>query len=275
MDNENGEMDMVREPMVDGIFYPADRAELTGAVQHLLSQSLALPQSVTAIVSPHASFEFSGKTMAEAYKVAAGQKPDRIVIIAPCFHSRETALYLPESPVFRTPLGQSRVDSEFLGNLLETSTLIQKDDLPHLQEHTIEIQLPFIQYLFPETSIVPLLMGNAHESVFRALVAGLSICLPEASGDTLIVISANLTGVQDQSRASRDAERMIDLIINGDYQEIIDLAQRNEILDENVGPLAFAAWFSTEHEATVIARTSSLSVNCDTTNVVEYGALSF
>jgi AmmeMemoRadiSam system protein B len=274
MDFESGETGMVREPMVEGIFYPAEPEELTAAVRQLLSQSQALPQKVHAIVSPHASYEFSGQLMADAFKTAAGQSPDRVVIIAPCFHCRENAIYLPESPVFRSPIGESRVDMEVIESLLETSTLIQKNDLPHLQEHAIEVQLPFIQYLFPQAAIVPVLMGSTHEAVFRALVAGLTLCFGEGCAD-LVVVSANLTGVLDQSRAVREAARTIDLVTSGNYSALFEQSGFPESSNENYGPLAVAAWLALEYDAQVIARSNSLTVHYDSTNVVEYGALAF
>jgi AmmeMemoRadiSam system protein B len=274
MDSDSGDTGMVREPMVEGIFYPAEPAELTAAVRQLLSQANALPQHVRAILSPHASYEFAGQLMANAFKTAAGQPPERVAIIAPCFHSRENAIYLPESPVFRSPIGESRVDMEIVDSLLETSTLIQKNDLPHLQEHAIEVQLPFIHYLFPQATIVPILMGSTQESVFRALVAGLTLCLGDG-GAELLVISANLTGVLDQSRAVREAARTIDLVTSGNYAAFFEQTGRAEPANENNGPLAVAAWLALEYDAQVIARSNSLTVHYDSTNVVEYGALAF
>lgn len=275
MDLENGETDMVREPMVEGIFYPAEPNELTAEIRQLLSQSAVLPQTVHAITSPHASLEFAGRIMADAFKTAAGRSPERIIIIAPCFHCRENAIFLPESPVFRTPIGESRVDMEMVQSLLETSTIMHQNDVPHLQEHAIEVQLPFIHYLFPKARIVPILMGSAHESVFRALVAGLTLCLDDADRPDLVVISANLTGVLDQSRAARDAERIIDLVTSGNHDGLLEQASHSEPHSENNGPLAIAAWLASEYDAQVVARTNSLTVHYDTTNVVEYGALAF
>ena len=273
MHTEEEDTELVREPMVEGIFYPADSQQLTSQIGQFFSQSSAVPQISQLIVSPHGSHDFSGKIMAAAFKSAAASTPKRVVIIAPCFHSRESAVFVPESMIFRTPLGDSRVDMQMINELLETSTLIQKNDLPHLQEHTIEVQIPFIQYLFPQAAIVPILMGSSSEMVLKTLIAGLTICLPAIQPDNLIVVSANLTGILDQSRASRDAEKMIDMVTSGNWQGLLDAVDRNEIMDENAGPLALAAWFAQEYEAQVVARSNSLSVHYDTTNVVEYAAL--
>jgi AmmeMemoRadiSam system protein B len=273
MDLEGDMIELVREPMVEGIFYPAETKELETRLGRLFSQAVNVPQNCELIVSPHASLEFSGPVMAAAFKSAAAAAPRRIFIVAPCCHSREPAIYLPESALFRTPGGDSRVDMATVQELLETSTLIQKNDLPHLQEHAIEVQLPFIQYLFPKAGIVPILMGNASERVVRTLISGLTICLPEIGPDNLLVVSANLTGILDQNRAMRDAQKMLDLVTRGDWAGIVESVARNEIMDENAGPLAIAAWYARERDPQVVARSNSLSVNYDTTNVVEYAAL--
>ena len=156
---------MVREAMVEGIFYPADRPELIATIQALLANSRILPGKSRLIVSPHGSFEFSGAIMADAYKAVSACQPQRILVIGPCFHKKTSSIYLPESGLFRTPLDESPVDQQFIDALLDTSTVIVQNDLPHLEEHSIEVQLPFIQYLFPQVPIVPILLGGSSDRI--------------------------------------------------------------------------------------------------------------
>lgn len=270
---EDPETPMIRDAMVDGIFYPADRPELSATIQALLSHSGALPGLARLIVSPHGSFEFSGGVMADAFKTAAAGHPARIVVVGSCFHQDQALAYLPESSLFRTPLGDSRVDGEAVSALLETSTNIIRNDLPHLQEHTIEVQLPFIQYLFPEAPIVPVLIGSPAPSVFSALTNALAMVLPRLAGSSLVVVSSNLSAVLDRKLAHREADLALNMVLTGQSDAMLDLAQRHELSAENAAALAVAAFFAQDNDTQIIARSSSLPIHYDPTNVVEYAAL--
>jgi len=273
MDNDSTPEVMVREAMVEGIFYPADRPELISTIQGLLSNSRILPGKARMIVSPHGSFEFSGAIMADAYKTVSASHPQRILVIGPCFHKNSPSIYLPESGLFRTPLDESPVDLAFVNAMLDTSTVIVQNDLPHLQEHSIEVQLPFIQYLFPRVPIVPILLSGSSEIVFRSIISALSIVLRDQIDLTMIVISSNLSTVMDRGQARRESEIILDLVTGGKSAELIAAANRNEISGENVAALAVMAYFARDGEISIVAQGSSLSVHYDPTNVVEYAAL--
>ena len=198
---------MVREPIVEGIFYPADADGLKAKIQALLAHSTTLPGHAKLIVSPHGSFEFSGAIMAEAYRATAAANPKRIIVIGSCFHTKQSAIFLPESTLFRTPLGDSPVDTKFIDELMDVSTIMVRNDLPHLEEHSIEVQLPFIQYLFPGIPIIPILLGNSSNAVFKSLIAGFSLTMADVSQRCLLVISSNMSAALDRTQAHREAEQ--------------------------------------------------------------------
>lgn len=259
--------------MVEGIFYPADRPELISTIQGLLTNSRMLPGKSRLIVSPHGSFEFSGAIMADAYKSVSASNPQRVIIIGPCFHKNSLSIYLPESKVFRTPLDESAVDMDFVSAMMDTSTVISQNDLPHLQEHSIEVQLPFIQYLFPHVPVVPILLGSSSDIVFRSIIAALSLALGDQANHSLIVISSNLSSVLDRQQAHRESEIFLDMITSGKSSELIAAANRNEISKEIASVLAVVAHYAHDAEISIVAQDSSLSVHYDPTNVVEYAAL--
>jgi hypothetical protein len=147
----------VREAIVAGIFYPEDAAGLSARLGAALLEASGpatldgSPRPV-AILSPHAAFDYSCDVQAAAWSAVGSRRIDRIVIIAPLRREGGSVAYLPESEAFQTPLGDVEVDLGACADLESCNTLFVTNDIPHLESHAVEVQLPFMRYLFPEAS---------------------------------------------------------------------------------------------------------------------------
>jgi hypothetical protein len=165
----------VRQPAVAGRFYPADRARCIREIERCLPDSLPsdLPERIVGGIVPHAGWAFSGPTAAKVFSAIASQfTPDTVVLLS-AMHARgasQPALY--GSGAWRTPLGEAPVDEELAQVLLSTDGEFVDRPAAHAGEHSAEVQVPFIQHLFPEAQILPIMMPPDQEAVSAGKVLG-------------------------------------------------------------------------------------------------------
>lgn len=223
---------------MDGIFYPADKAELTELIVRYLSESSESAGKAGAIVSPHAAYEYTGRHIASAFRSAEGRSIETVVIIAPVHREPDDAIFLTESASFMTPLGPIAVDTELTHDLETCSTRIYRNDIPHLEEHAVEVHLPFIQHLFPKASIVPILMGRTSVANSRLLSNAIRTTFDGRFDRTLIVVSSNLSTHGVESEARNSAARLIEFAHRRDWEGLIAAYQRKEVTACGAGCVA-------------------------------------
>jgi len=191
-------MQSVRSPNVAGLFYPADAQELRREVARYVSDGK--PGRVDrpkALIAPHAGYVYSGPVAGHAYAQLAGMadRIERVVLLAPSHRYPFRGLARPSVQAFRTPLGEVQVDTRALDSL---------DDLPQAHrldtafagEHSLEVQLPFLQATLGEFRIVPLLVGDADGAEVAEVLERLW-----GGDETLIVVSSDLSHYLDYESA--------------------------------------------------------------------------
>lgn len=191
-------MHKVRAAVVDEIFYPAEPRALADAVKGLLAGSDVAEGAAWALILPHAAYSLAGGLLAAGFRAAARRSVERVVLLAPMHRDAGNKIVLPESHAFMTPLGEVPVDSVLVGELEGWSTAIVRSDLPHLEEHSVEVCLPFVQVAFPRAAIVPILVGRTPSGLVRTLARALRTALGPVPGPawdrTLVIASTNLNG---------------------------------------------------------------------------------
>jgi len=219
----------IRETIVDGIFYPENPSRLRDDVTDLLTANIP-DTECTGVLVPHAAFTFSGK-YAGAGIAALSRTPDveTIVILAPVHRDPSDGVFLPESGFFRTPLGTVPVDTDLVDELAECSTKVSINDIPHLDEHCIEVILPFVQVQFPSAKIVPILLGKPTQSAVKALASALNIVFTDRQEATRFIVSSNLTGTFMPDEAIQQADHFLSLISEGSWDELAPLLLADEI----------------------------------------------
>ena len=203
----------VRQPAVAGRFYPGSKAQLAEAVQGYLRDSQATTASdppPKALIVPHAGYIYSGAVAATAYARLSALRGlvKRVVLLGPAHYLLGPAHYVPlrglaasSARAFATPLGEVPVDGAAIEALRGLRQVTQRDDV-HEPEHSIEVQLPFLQTMLRDVAIVPLAVGDASYDEVREVIERLW-----GGPETLIVISSDLSHYYPYETARRlDAE---------------------------------------------------------------------
>ena len=193
-----------RPPAVAGRFYPAEPQRLAADVQRYLNAATAPedcldPPLVKAIIAPHAGYPYSGPIAATAYlHLACSDVPvRRFVLVGPAHFAPVRGLALSGASAFDTPLGRVPVDEEARAAALSLPG-VAVDDTAHRPEHCLEVQLPFLQTLFPDFTIVPLLVGDTTPEQVAAVLERLW-----DGPETRIIISSDLSHYHDAPTARR------------------------------------------------------------------------
>lgn len=180
-------MPIVRPPAVAGTFYPGSRARLIADVDELLAGTPPpAGPAPKALIVPHAGYIYSGPIAARAY---AHLKPiadriSRVVLLGPSHRVHVNGLALPEATVFETPLGPASIDAEAAAKLPG----VVKSAAAHAREHSLEVQIPFLQRILPRFDLVPLAVGDARPGTVAAVIDALW-----GGPETIILISSDLS----------------------------------------------------------------------------------
>jgi hypothetical protein len=238
-----------RPALTEGIFYPSDGKELQDLTGRLLEEAEALtgpdsqpsigsgsgspgpaPRNAAGTVIPHASYDIVGRSIAAGLLPLRNRTaPRRIISVAPVHREPFDGCVLPGFRAFRSPLGTAAVDEAAVARIIEDSrnrtsaeTGIRLDSTPFLEEHALELALPFLQRLSGETPVVPVLIGNNSAASLRALRRILTLLTGDDPflEEHYLLVSSNLTGYVDRSRAASQRDRFLELMRGGDAREL-------------------------------------------------------
>ncbi len=220
---------IIREPVVEGIFYPKRRGDLESLVWKSLETASASRGSAHGLILPHAGYSYCSGLLAAGFSAAAEGKPERIVCVATVHREESDSIFLTESSAFRTPLGEIPVDIGGGEQLMGYTTIIVKNDIPHLEEHSIEVLLPYLQTVFPGTPFLPILLGKNSSAIARVLAMAFTGAFGRPSDNTLFIISSSLARNSTPEKARESAEKLVSLTDRGDAESILKAHERKEI----------------------------------------------
>lgn len=225
-------MTTVRPPAVAGSFYPADAEALRAALDaHLAAAAAPSAPCPKIIVAPHAGYLYSGSVAAEAYAPLARwrERIRRVVLLGPVHRVAVRGLAAPTATAFATPLGEVRIDGAALASLRELPQVVFSDR-PHAPEHSLEVQLPFLQAVLGDAfGLVPLAVGDATPAEVAEVIERLW-----GGDETIFVISTDLSHylpyAQAQAIDRRTAERILGCATDLEGQEACGAAPLNGAL---------------------------------------------
>ena len=193
----------VRKPAVAGAFYPADPGLLRSLIERFLAEASRRGPQPEGLIVPHAGYVYSGPIAGNAYALLTSTtgQIDRVAILGPAHYVPFAGLAASAADAFATPLGELPVDQTVMDELTRLPQ-VQVSEVAHQQEHSLEVQLPFLQVTLGEVPIVPLVVGQASPEEVADIVRAL-----RATPGTLIVVSSDLSHYLDYWTAKAvDAE---------------------------------------------------------------------
>ncbi|MBN1635534.1 MAG: AmmeMemoRadiSam system protein B [Deltaproteobacteria bacterium] len=193
----------IRKSVISGSWYPGNPKTLRETVLGYLEEATIpeIPNRPSAIISPHAGYIYSGPVAAFAYKAVKNYYYTKVVVISPSHRAHFPFLSVWGKGGYETPLGMISVDEVLCEKLTRESERIKVDKSPHMQEHALEIQLPFLQTIFGSFKLCPVIMGEQDISHSMALAGALhrSIDNPD---DVLVVASSDLSHFYNSVKAA-------------------------------------------------------------------------
>jgi len=268
----------IRPPGVAGGFYPADAKQLQEEIDRLIAQAQApeIRAPLVALISPHAGYMYSGGVAAYGYSLLKGREIKRVVVISPSHFEAFPFASVYDGDAYETPLGPVPVDKEFAKKLARSSRLIRLSDRGHRvvkgrAEHSLEVQLPFLQRVLGEFTLVPVVMGDQTYETCRALGVALAKLIEEPG--TLIVASSDLSHYHPYKQAVKLDHKVIQAIEDWDYLSLHrSLEQR--IWEACGGGPIVAAMMAAErlgaNEVKILKYANSGDVTGDRSRVVGY-----
>lgn len=192
----------VRRAAVAGSWYPGRPTDLTRAVEGYLDRAGApIAGTIVGVIAPHAGLVYSGPVAAHAYGQLRGRAYDVIVLVGPSHYAAFDGLAVYATGAFETPLGAMPIAADIASALMREVPVAWDLPGPHGREHSLEMQLPFLQSVLPGVPIVPVLMGRQVLETMTALAGGLARVL--AGRRALMVASSDLSHYHDAGTASR------------------------------------------------------------------------
>jgi AmmeMemoRadiSam system protein B len=218
---------MTRRPAVAGSFYPADPEALRGAIDAMTGgQSPPREPIARALLVPHAGYIYSGRIASETY--LASRLPTRLVILGPNHTGEGSPIAIMSAGTWRTPLGDAEIDAPLATDILDRCRGAREDDTAHRREHSIEVQVPILQRLVPGLRFVPICVGTDSLPALLDLGGALAGAI-EAGGDSLLVLSSDMSHYVPAAFAERQDRKALDRIRALDPAGLHRVVQEEEI----------------------------------------------
>jgi hypothetical protein len=227
----------LRRAAFAGSWYPRSAAAIVAEVEGYLGA--ASPGAVTGrlvgIVSPHAGLQYSGPVAAYGYSLLRGRAAVSVVLVGPSHRAAFAGMALQASGAWETPLGCAPIDEELAQALLAAERTLFDDPGLHRDEHSLEMQMPFLQRVMPGLRIVPVLMGTQSREEVEALAAALARALP--GRDVLLVASSDLSHYQPAAVAGRLDAEVVEAVRRFDPEALMRRLETRDNVACGGGPL--------------------------------------
>ncbi|KXB00563.1 hypothetical protein AKJ48_01695 [candidate division MSBL1 archaeon SCGC-AAA261O19] len=275
----------VRSPAVAGQFYAGTESSLQRQIEECYTHEHgpgripevgAGPRNILGLVSPHAGYPYSGPVAAHGFaRLAEDGKPDSFILLGPNHQGIGSGVSIMTTGKWSTPLGELETDNPLAEAIRDSASIIDEDEVAHSREHSVEVQLPFLQHLFGnEFKIVPICMMMQDKETNEEI--GQAIAESASEEDVVIIASTDLTHYEPQEAAVSKDGKAIDEILKLDPQGLI-----RTISDENIsmcgyGPVSAMLYAAKEldaQKANLLKYATSGDTSGPMPQVVGYGSI--
>lgn len=213
---------MLREPAVANQFYPGDPETLRSSLREMIPVAPSKTEAL-AVVAPHAGYVYSGSVAGQTFSKV--HIPENIILMGPNHHGQGAPVALMRAGAWRMPFGNVPINEALAALIAEGSDIVETDTLAHRFEHSLEVQVPFLQFLQPMLTLAPLVISHIPFPVCRQLGLELAAAVKNFGRPVLIVASTDMTHYESRhSAASKDRlamERIEQLDPEGLYNTVL------------------------------------------------------
>jgi len=209
---------MIRHPVVAGQFYPGSPSSLEAQIRSFIDEK-APREEVLGLVSPHAGYMYSGPVAGAV--ISRIKFKDTFVIMGPNHTGLGQPFSIMVEGAWATPLGEVEIDSELGRRILESSPHLKQDHIAHLEEHSIEVQLPFLQYFKRDIKIVPIVLAHAIGTTYKEIGKGIARAIKDSGREAVIMASSDMTHYEPQESAHRKDNQAIEAILELNEDELL------------------------------------------------------
>jgi len=279
----------IRRPTVAGQFYEGDAEALRAQIKNCFLNELGpkklpavnlhnRPRNIVGMICPHAGYMYSGPVAASAfYELALDGKPDTVVLMGPNHTGYGSTLSLMREGVWRTPLGDVEIDTEMANKITRETSLIDVDELAHRYEHSIEVQLPFLQFLYGNTfKIVPIcILMQDYDS---AAEVGKVLEKVLDATNTVVIASSDMTHYEPAKTAAAKDHAALKAVTDMDAKRFYETVETQNITACGYAPITALITYAkgvNAKEAKLLSYHNSGDITGDYSSVVGYAAVSF
>jgi hypothetical protein len=265
----------LRKPAVAGQFYPSSTLELKKQIESLIDKKAA-KSDVLGCMLPHAGYIYSGPVA--GYTVSQINIKAKIVLIGPNHTGYGTPFSIMTQGIWQTPLGEILIDDELATAILGSCEYLQDDELAHLYEHSLEVELPFLQYFKKDFKIVPVVVASNNLAELKEVGKGIASVINKLNikDSVMLVASSDMTHYEPQGQAEKKDKLAIDAILELDEDKLVQRIQRFNITMCGYAPVVImlsAVKLLGAKNAALVKYQTSGDITGDPTSVVGYAGI--
>jgi AmmeMemoRadiSam system protein B len=269
------EQSKIRMPVVAGQFYPSSEQGLKKQIEGFIQKNIVKSDALACML-PHAGYMYSGRTAVET--VSAINIKDKIILLGPNHTGSGAQFSIMTEGTWKTPLGEIRIDSKLADKILSNSKYLESDFLAHAGEHSLEVELPILQYFKPDFQIVPIAFLSDDLGALKEIGQEIAAAISETDirNSVLLVASSDMTHYEPQAEACKKDEQAIQAILELDEDKLMQKIRRFNITMCGYAPVIVmlsAAKALGAKSAKLIKYQTSGDVTGDKQSVVGYAGI--
>ena len=266
---------MIRPPAAAGRFYPGEPSPLAEELNSFLTTGTqATKIRAQACLVPHAGYKYSGHVAGAVY--SRMKIPARVILIGPRHFPRGASFAILSEGAWQTPLGLAPIDHLLAEKIARACPLLREDAIAHSAEHSLEVQLPFLQRLAPSFAFVPIVIGAAHYAELEALGHAIADVIGSEPGPILLVASSDMNHYESDAATRLKDRKAIDRIMAIEPRELFDTVRNENIsmcgYGAAIAMLTAVRQMGAKH-AELVRYATSGEINGDLQEVVGYAGI--
>ena len=276
----------IRKPCVANAFYEGSKTDLQDQITKCFTHKLGpgeVPKlaegekRIRGFVVPHAGYMYSGPVAAHSYaQLASDGRPDTLIIIGPNHTGRGSGVSIMTKGAWQTPLGICTIDNVLAEKIRNANNLIDDDETAHVSEHSIEVQLPFIQFLYGDNiKFVPICMMMQDLQTSQEIARSIA---KQISSHVILIASSDFTHYEPQNIAASNDKKAIDAITTLNSSKLNALGENNQVTMCGYGPITTLmelARLEGNVQAKLLSYHTSGDITNDRSSVVGYASILF